>query len=141
MAATPPTASGHWETASFQMWVAQNVILFVAGDANVYKKAAGWSRFTNILGINSEIEIPGNYYLYTMKVNVTSVSPRAASIKIGRRFAEGVPAILDTISLSSPRILLIREDLPTLGLPIMATLMVSCMTTIPSVVFGIRFFF
>ena len=97
LAVTPPTASGHWQTASFQTWVAENVILFVAGDAKVYKKAAGWSRFTNIVGINSEIEIPGNYYLYTMKVNVTSVSPRAASIKIGRRFPEGVPAILDTI--------------------------------------------
>ena len=36
-----------------------------------------------------------------------------------------VPAILLTINLFSPRILLINEDLPTLGFPITATFILS----------------
>ena len=34
-----------------------------------------------------------------------------------------VPGTLDTITLSSPKSLFIKEDLPTLGLPIIAILM------------------
>lgn len=80
-----PAASGNWQTVPFQQCIADVAVLIVpnASSYTEYKESAGWSRFTNILGIGTELEIAGKDDKYTMIATITSMDPMECSIKIG----------------------------------------------------------
>ncbi len=85
------------------------------------------ARSTAILALITlyfSIESSTLLFLLMPAVSINTNLPCSFSISVSVA-SRVVPAMLETITLSSPAIALMSEDLPTLGLPITATLTVS----------------